>query len=222
MRTRGATTGMSSVRQAACRRHAMEPGVLLSASGRSRTPQAVMQGPIRARCVAPPPHAIRNAAAFQDWPGIPLGASVRPCSHSLNCPAPSALAPRSACTRLGPRAGAPARLRERRYPEAADERPDAAVVVLPGEVLAVPRHVRPPQASPLADRIAHRRAPGTGRSRWRASSARNVRCAAASSARPHSTASTLPNMSPSSPKNEKLTKLKIQVAVARLRLRRSA
>jgi hypothetical protein len=80
-------------------------------------------------------------------PGLPRHAAWRETA------AVQPLAEAPAAERVGARergevasgAAAPAVRGQRRDPEAADHRPDAAVVVLPGEVLAVPRHVRPPQ-----------------------------------------------------------------------------
>ncbi len=44
---------------------------------------APFAGPANKRWPAIPRHASKKAAAFHDWPGMPAGSSVSPCSHSL-------------------------------------------------------------------------------------------------------------------------------------------
>ena len=159
--------------------------------------------------------AMRKAAAFQDWPRMPRGAKVRPCSHSLNAQPSSALAPAS----FASSARAPvacARQCQRSDPESAYQRPDAAVVILPVEVLQVPRHVGPPQLVVAGWVAYHAHRPGIGDApRVECASVRRARLLVGESA---SSASTLPKTSPSSPKKEKLTKDEIEVAVLRLAL----
>ncbi len=55
----------------------------------------------------------------------------------------------------GPAGAAQAQAGQRHHPEAADEGPDAAVVVLVHEVLAMPAHVGPPQVVLVGQRVQH-------------------------------------------------------------------
>ena len=140
---------------------------------------------------------------------MPSHAYVRPCSHSEKRQPSKAFAS-GAVDQRGARLARAAGLRQGRDPEPADERPDAAVVVLPGEVLLVARHVRAPQEARLLDRV--RRSRGRERAHRPPRASAPAACArvARSSASPMSIASRLPNTSPSSPKNEKFTKREIE------------
>ena len=86
--------------------------------------------------------------------GHALGASVRPWNHSVKRQSSSALT-RASWASCCQACSVRPQLRQRHDPEAADEGPDAAVVVLVRQVLLVARHVGPPQRVLACQRVQH-------------------------------------------------------------------
>ena len=156
-----------------------------------------------------------NAAAFHDWPGMPAGVAVRPCSHSLNCPAAERVGAREIHERRE-RPRPQACRRERGHPEAADERPDSAVVVLPGRFCRWrDMYGRQRRLSSSIGTQTLRTGYGACRRRARRSACERAPRRRSRRRDPQRIASRLPNTSPSSPQNEKLTKLRYRSRCAR-------
>ena len=145
------------------------------------------------RVPALPGHAHRRQRAAVE----PLGESP---VVAARWPAPAPQAAR-ACSCRPSRASA-------MHPEAADEGPDAAVVVLVHAGSAGGAPCRAATARAGATAGAARRAPDTAGRRLPCAMVSTMRWPIAPSASPHRIASRLPNTSPSSPATARLTKLR--------------